>query len=363
MKNKSIDYKIKNSLISVKPYIYTEPSISVISLRMLILLFVQILVLIFTKSFDAIKVIGFSTAGTLLASVFCQLITKRQPYHFLTVVLQGVLFGMLLPETFPIVSVLSISFFIYFALILFVAKNVNTWGNVVSICVILAWIIGRDFFPEFILTKDLLQLKNPSALLIKEGAFPIYNFDVIITEALNNSLFNNFKVTLPTGYLSLLWDSHSIIPAFRFNFLTIVSSIILYSDDSYSGIIPSTFLIVYSLLVRCFVPFMAGGMFNQGDVILALLTSGTLFCAVFLIQWFGTTPFSLIGKIVYGILCGIVAFLIVGCGNSPIGMVYTILICNVLNMMIRIIEEKIKLKSMKKNLAKIQEENKLDEDK
>ena len=117
MKNKSIDYKIKNSLISVKPYIYTEPSISVISLRMLILLFVQILVLIFTKSFDAIKVIGFSTAGTLLASVFCQLITKRQPYHFLTVVLQGVLFGMLLPETFPIVSVLSISFFIYFALI------------------------------------------------------------------------------------------------------------------------------------------------------------------------------------------------------------------------------------------------------
>ena len=50
MKNKSIDYKIKNSLISVKPYIYTEPSISVISLRMLILLFVQILVLIFTKS-------------------------------------------------------------------------------------------------------------------------------------------------------------------------------------------------------------------------------------------------------------------------------------------------------------------------
>ena len=44
-------------------------------------------------------------------------------------------------------------------------------------------------------------------------------------------------------------------------------------------------------------------------------------------------------------------------------MVYTILICNVLNMMIRIIEEKIKLKSMKKNLAKIQEENKLDEDK
>ena len=78
MKNKSIDYKIKNSLISVKPYIYTEPSISVISLRMLILLFVQILVLIFTKSFDAIKVIGFSTAGTLLASVFCQLITKRR---------------------------------------------------------------------------------------------------------------------------------------------------------------------------------------------------------------------------------------------------------------------------------------------
>ena len=47
------------------------------------------------------------------------------------------------------------------------------------------------------------------------------------------------------------------------------------------------------------------------------------------------------------------AFFIVGTGTSPIGMVYVIIICNVLNLMIRQVEEKV----MDSKIHKIASEN------
>ena len=100
------------------------------------------------------------------------------------------------------------------------------------------------------------------------------------------------------------------------------------------------FLTVYAVLVRLFVPYLFGGSINQGDIILALLTSGILFSSVYLIQWYGTIPVSVSGKIALGFITGIIAFVIVGCGTSPIGMAYTIIFSNIICMMIRIFEEK-----------------------
>ena len=157
---------------------------------------------------------------------------------------------------------------------------------------------------------------------------------------MNKYIFDFFKITIPEGFISLFWDSHSIIPAFRFNLLTIISSIIIFSDNAFSLIIPTVFLFVYATLVRLFVPFLFGGNFNQGDIILALLTSGILFSSVFLIQWYGTIPVTVQGKILLGVLSGITAFFIIGCGTSPVGMVYTVLLSNIMSMVIRVFEEK-----------------------
>ena len=96
-----------------------------------------------------------------------------------------------------------------------------------------------------------------------------------------------------------------------------------------------------------------GGVFNEGDMILAIYSSGTLFVAVFLLQWYGTHPITYAGKIIYGILAGLVAFLVVGCGTSPIGMCYTVLICNIINLFIREFEEEINEKRLNKLLMQI----------
>ena len=337
MKNKQ--EKLNKNVVSLKPYIYEKPSISAVSLKILILLTLQIVLLVLSKSFSAIVVIACSTICSMLASLIHYLFTRKNKFLLLTNLIQGMIVGMLLPENYPPVTVLFISFITLLIFKYIFEDTENFWINIISVSVLIAYFIGKSYFPDFLITSDLFHTKNPTVALINNGTFPIYDFDSSITGYLNTMLLSKFKVTLPQGLISMLWDTHSIIPAFRFNLLTIIASIVLFSDNSFSLLIPSIFLAVYAILVRMFFPLMTGGTFNEGDIILALFTSGTLFVAVFMIQWFGTHPMTIIGKIIYAIFAGLSAFFIVGCGTSPIGMIYVVIICNILNLLIRNIEE------------------------
>lgn len=343
--------KLKRKETQVKPFIYKKPSISELLIRMLVLLLLQIVMLFFTKSYQALIVIGVALIGALCASALDYLITKSRIYSYLTLIVQGLMIGMLLPQSYPPVTVFFLSFIILFVFKYFLTTSENTWINMVAVAVIISWFIGKRFFPSYLITQELLPLKNPSYYLIQNGTFPVYQFDSSFTSFLNTHFFNYLKISLPEGYLSLMWDSHSVIPAFRFNVLTIISSIVLFADGAFSILISAIYLFVYGILVRLFVPFMNGGIFNQGDIFLAMFTSGTLFCATFLIQWMGTTPYTLVGKVLYGFLAGILSFFLIGCGTSPVEIVYIVLLCNIINLIINYLEEK----HSKKTLAKVVE--------
>lgn len=340
MNNKYKERKLRNSKISVKPFVYRIPSISSVSIRLLILLSIQILMLIFTRSYNAFFVVLLSLAGALIAAVINYYISKEPLYNIMNIAIQGIIIGLLLPETYPLAMVFVISFATILISRLIVFKGINSWINIPVLAVIIAWYIGNTFFPQFALSAELLSMRNSSVYLIQNGYFPIYSFDTPITAFLNKNIFSFANVTIPEGFVSMIWDSHSLIPAFRFNLITIISSIIIFSDNAFSLIIPSVFLGVYVVLVRLFVPYFFGGAINQGDMILALFTSGILFSAVFLIQWYGTIPVSVSGKIFLGVINGILAFLIIGCGTSPVGIAYTIILSNIICMMIRIFEDK-----------------------
>ena len=103
--------------------------------------------------------------------------------------------------------------------------------------------------------------------------------------------------------------------------------------------IPAVFLFVYGLLVRIFGLYPYGGILNQGDVLLAIFSSGTILTAFFLLQWAGTTPLSIVGKIIYGAFAGCLAFLIMGCGTSPIGAMFVVLISNLVSPIIQFVED------------------------
>ena len=139
----------------------------------------------------------------------------------------------------------------------------------------------------------------------------------------------------------MFWDTQSMIPAFRFNILTLFSSMLLISVGIINWIVPTSFLAIYGILVRLFSQTLFTGIVGQGDLLLALLTSGTLFTAFFIVDFYGTTPITNLGKLIYGITVGIIAFFITGCGTSPIGSMFTVLFANVVSPIIQLFEDKI----------------------
>lgn len=343
MKEKNINTSTKDKLQLkyhlIKPFVYFRPSISSVTIRVSILLLLQILMLILTRSYSSVYIVIASVLGAVIAAVINYFLFHEPLYNVINIITQGMLIGLLTPSTYPVVIIFFISLLSIFISRCIVFKSANSWMNIPAIAIIIAWFIGRKYFPSFAITSDIIPLKNSSVFLIQNGVFNIYEFDTSITSFLNSHVFNLFDITIPEGIVSLFWDTGVSIPAFRFNLLTIISSIILFSDNAFSPVIPSIFLIVYAVLVRLLAPFLFGGSFNQGDIILAFLTSGTLFCAIFLIQWYGTIPITTVGKIILGLSSGFFAFVVMGCGTSPIGMVFTVLLTNIVNLIIRAFEE------------------------
>lgn len=331
----------------IRPFLYAVPSITVTTMTMLFLLCVQIIMLAITKSYSAIFVIVASCVGTVAASYIVNLYHRSNKFSIILMIVQGILIGMLLPETYPVPTVLVTTFFVTMFCKILSGKLTHAWYNSVALVVIILWIIGANEFPVSPVSAETASLVNPSLALIQSGDIQVLKYDPAITDFLNRSIFGLFNVSVPDGYVSLMWDNLSVIPAFRFNTITIISSIILISVDMITFFIPLIFLFSYSLLIRFIMPLFFGGVLGQGDIILAMLTGGTLFCTLYLLQWFGTVPSTTAGKIIYAFCGGVMAFFVCGYGMSSTGMVFVILIIDIISSVIQSIEEKQDLKKIK----------------
>ena len=111
------------------------------------------------------------------------------------------------------------------------------------------------------------------------------------------------------------------------------------------------------ILVRFLSPLFCNGIPYQGDMLLAMLTSGTLFYATFVLQSYGTLPISVVGKVLYGVFAGIFAFVITGCGTSSTGMAFTVLFANIFSLLIQKWEDKTNKRKLQKLIASIENEN------
>ncbi len=121
--------------------------------------------------------------------------------------------------------------------------------------------------------------------------------------------------------------------------------------------IPLVYLLVYSIFVKFLSPVMTGGVPFSGDLLLALLSSGTLFTAFFILQWDGTVPYTKQGKLLYAACGGIFAFVFCGTGTSPVGSMMAILFLNLLAPMIQVYENH----RAKKKVAFLLTQEKIDE--
>lgn len=332
------DQNYKN--VTLRPFNYITPSVGSTKISILLLLIPQIIMLFVTKSSGSLILLAVTIVASLASEGIFNAFVKATQFDWLTTTIQGILIGMLIPSQYPPVALFFIT-----VLTLILTKYAfggfaNSWVNPAVITVAVAYFIDMSAFPMYLVSVQELQSRNSALSLIQSGDISMVSCDSAITSFLNRTIFRIAGVAIPEGYISLFWDCNSVIPAFRFNFITLLSSIILISFDMVEIVIPACFILIYSLLVKFISPLIIHGIPCQGDILLALLTSGTLFSTLYLLQWYGTTPVTTVGKIFYGCISGVMAFLVMGCGTSSAGYVFTVLIMNCISPIIQVVESR-----------------------
>ena len=348
----------------IRPFTYLKESLGMEAVRMLILLCIQIALLFISSSFSAIILIACTAAASVLADITAlRLVSSGEEEHFSVIIsaVQGIIIGMLIPQDFPPATAFTAAFTVKFISRYFFNGFAYTWVNPAALTVVILWFTGARLFPEITITRELLSSKNPSQVLLSAGFFPLHSFDSNITEALNNSIFSLFKISIPEGYISMIWDNGSSIPAFRFNFVTLISSIMLFGSDTIKIIIPGFFMFTYLVLVRFVSPFFYDGIMFQGDMLLALFTGGTLFIAAFMLSWYGTIPCTIKGRILYGVFGGITSFFIAGVGTSSSGMIFAIVLTNLFSVIVQNWENLADRRALRKMLSEVKKTEFYDE--
>ncbi|MGL4986638.1 MAG: RnfABCDGE type electron transport complex subunit D [Treponemataceae bacterium] len=315
--------------LTFSPFRFIKPSLKTTCYVLILVLSPQFFMLGITKSYSALILLLCSVCATFLAqSLFSLLSKKKLLIHFECALVEGLLIGMCIPSNY---SYLSAFFIIFFGMLIskhLFGEFANAWVNPISIVIIFLFLLGKPFFDEIITKNNFLVPHNLLAQLIVSNAFELFPIE---TNFFNEFFLTYFDTEFPEGYISLLWDSQSLIPAYRFNLLTIIASLFLFSFDIIDWVIPVCFLSMYGFLIYFFGSIFASGTYEQGDILFALLTSGTLFICFFLLQWYGTTPKSFIGKIIFGVFAGLLTFFINGTGLSAIGSFFIILLINIIS--------------------------------
>lgn len=344
-------FRKPKKVASLKPFTYVTPSVDTVRKFILIMLVPQVVMLFVTKSFASLGIALATVLASFIAEIIFCAVGKERKVEYLSPVIQGLFVGLLLPSGYSIVS----AFFITLCAML-LGKYVfggfaQSWVNSVALAVAVAYMLNIPAFSTVQMGSDVIASKNFALTYIQNPEFHIASADSAVTAFLNRTVFRIFGIVIPDGYVSFFWDNGAAIPAFRFNFITVISSIVLFALNIVDFIVPMIFVVIYSLMVRFLCPIFTGAPTMQGDMIFALLTSGILFSSLYLLQWYGTLPISNKGKIVYAIFAAVLAFFIIGYGNSSVGFVFTILISNLFSTVIQVFESKMARKKVQSVLT------------
>lgn len=327
-KSNLLHSKFMSCTVRIRPFIYAVPSVGRTCVVTLCCLFVMIVSLFAERRIWECALIAGSVLGsvcaTLLPAVTMQKLLlpskRRKRSRMLSAIVEGIITAMILPSSVHPSTAFLLTF-VFTLAALNTAPRTNTFVsrpsiNVPALAACTAWILGaRD---------------------AETAVFAASVWDAPLTDMLNSSIFNIFGVNVPVGYMSLFWDAaNGGTACCHFNAVTLLSSLVLFSCGMADGMASAVFLFVYMALVRLAGPLVFGG----GDMVLAALTGGTLFCAVFVVNRPGTLPMSRAGRTAYAISCGVLAFFIAGPLPSARSIPFAILCGNVISILIRYMED------------------------
>ena len=287
--------------------------------------------------FKALSTVLISVASCVVFEALFQLITKQKVLiKDLSACVSGVMLAMVVPPTLPWwITVLG-------ALVAMVIAK-GLFGG-----------IGSNVFNPALTGRAFLFLSFPAAM----GASWIDPKLDAISQA---TILSQIKAGTFTADSSALWnlflgnragcigETSALLILISFVFLLVLHII------DWRAPLAMTATVAISSFVSGLISSgtLAGG---ATETLLALLTGGLLFGAVFMVTDYATTPVTKGGRLVFGFGCGLITFLIRRFGSYPEGVMFSILVMNAIAPFLNNITYR-KYGYGKKGNLKVQEKN------
>ncbi len=318
------------------PFIYGSIRASYQDNLLLVLLTLQIIVMGLMHDFSGIMVLVCAALGAYAAGILTnESDNKYRPNP--QILIAGLLTGFFLPNDIGFLFSFIIACIGYFLSRGIFGGKGGSWINPVALAVCIASICKPDCFSHLITTEQIAQSGSVFNAFTAAG-FSHISADQSVTSMLNTSFLHRAGVTLPQGYITMLISFPSKIPAFRYNIITLASSVLILSIKGIQKTLVFTFLGVYGALIWFFPITQGIHGYAQGDILYAWLTGGTFFAAFFIITDTGTLPRSNTGRFVSGLLLAVFAFFVARPTASQAGIPFAILSANCLTPLIEQVE-------------------------
>lgn len=337
-----------NLSLTAAPFVYTRLPVLKINIAVLSLLGIQILILAISADFYALLNLISAVLGVIFVENLLRYLASSKLSLSLEMILSGLLIGFFMPASIGFIFVFILSAFSVFIVKTVFGGKGHNWINPVAFAVCMAYISRPEAFPALISDFSFLSEKGSFFAVMEANGFLKLKTDFAVTSALNSLLLHSVGVTLPEGYISLFLNSTSSIPAFRYNIITLISSIILFSIRAADYILPAVFLLTYSFMVWMFGMVPVSNIYFTGDILSAVLTGGILFAVFFVMTEPTSSPKTKYGKALSGFFTGVFAFFICAQGSSPAGIFFAIILSNIFSPLIEKLEIKIQAKKRRR---------------
>lgn len=282
--------------MNAAPHIFTIDNTAGIMLDVIIALLPATIAGICFFGFNALLVVAVSVASAVAAEyLWCVAIKKQTTIRDLSAIVTGLLLALNLPPTVPV----------WMAAV----------GSAIAIVVVKQMFggIGYNFANPAIAARIALMVSFPTAMTTYIVPFS----DSIISSATPLAETQ----TAESGYelTSLFLGNHPGCIGETSALLLLAGGIYLVLRRVITVETPLSFMASAALLA----------LILGQDPIRTLLTGGIMLGAIFMATDYVTTPSTRLGKIIFGIGCGLITVVIRYFGNIPEGVSFSILLMNI----------------------------------
>lgn len=282
--------------ISSSPHITSSENTSGIMLDVIFALLPATVCGIYFFGFHALLIIAVSVASAVVSEyIWCRAIKKEPSLRDLSAIVTGLLLALNLPPTLPL----------WMAAV----------GSAIAIIVVKQMFggIGHNFANPAITARIVLMVSFPTAMTTFVDPFA-----AVDTVSTATPLSGSQEVA--TDIAGLFFGNYP-------GCIGETSAILLLAGGAY---------LVLRRVVTPHIPlaFMASAavlaLILGDDPIRTLLSGGLMIGAIFMATDYVTSPPNRLGKIIFGIGCGLITVIIRHFGNLPEGVSFSILIMNIL---------------------------------